>query len=244
MKTDFVEPDLVFTKDNHLVCMHQPQLSDITDIKDHPEFADRLVTHTYSGQTHTDYWAFDFTLAELKTLRLIQRHQNRNQVMDGFFKVPTLEEVIVTMLKLNGLGQKVKPTGLYIEQKCPSCYKALGYKPVEALVSLLEKYNLLTVDECENVIPIVIQNFDADYLKTFAQISDLPRVQLYSSKPNMDNLPQVALYAHGIGPYINSLFSSLNPVQQTPAIKESKDLGLQIHVWGYRYFIFFQSFQR
>lgn len=55
----------------------------------------------------------------------------------------------------------------------------------------------------------------------------------------MDNLPQVALYAHGIGPYINSLFSSLNPVQQTPAIKESKDLGLQIHVWGYRYFIFF-----
>lgn len=132
--------------------------------------------------------------------------------MDGFFKIQTLEEVIVTMLQLNGLGYKANLTGLYIEQKCPTCFLELGYNPMESLVNLLKKYNLFTINECENVMPIVIQNFELDYLKTFASISDLPRVQLYSSKSNLDNLSEVALYAHGIGPYINSMFHSLNPV--------------------------------
>lgn len=70
MKSDYVEPDVVFTKDHHLVCMHQPWLSPTTDVEEHPEFASRKREITWDGKTRHDWFTFDFTLAELQTLKL------------------------------------------------------------------------------------------------------------------------------------------------------------------------------
>jgi len=94
---DTIEPDLVLTKDGYLIDRHEPMLSGTTDIADHPEFADRYVTKVLEGETITDWWAEDFTLAEIKTLyarERIPQLRPDNAAYDDQFRIPTLEEVI------------------------------------------------------------------------------------------------------------------------------------------------------
>ena len=71
MKSDFIEPDVVFSKDNHMVCMHQPWLSLTTDVADRPEFASRKREVIWAGKPRHDWFTFDFTLEELRTLKLV-----------------------------------------------------------------------------------------------------------------------------------------------------------------------------
>ncbi|WP_458098004.1 glycerophosphodiester phosphodiesterase family protein [Roseomonas sp. WA12] len=122
-----IEPDLVLTKDGVLVDRHEPLLSGTTDIADHPEFADRRVTKVLEGETVTDWWVEDFTLAELKTLyareRIPQLRPDNAEYNDQF-RIPTLEEVI------NLVKQVEAETGVKIsiipETKHPTYFEYNG----------------------------------------------------------------------------------------------------------------------
>src|SRR5918997_5623302 len=91
---DFIEPDLVATKDGVLIARHEPNIGGTTDVADHPEFASRRTTKTVDGQPVTDWFASDFTLAEIKTLRAVQSRGGRPTEFDGKFRIPTLQQVI------------------------------------------------------------------------------------------------------------------------------------------------------
>ncbi|PNB49929.1 glycerophosphodiester phosphodiesterase, partial [Pseudomonas sp. FW305-130] len=94
---DFIEPDLVLTKDDVFVARHENDITGTTDVAKHPEFAARRTTKVIDGETHTGWFTEDFTLAELKTLRAIERLPKvrpDNAKYDGQFEVPTLAEVI------------------------------------------------------------------------------------------------------------------------------------------------------
>ena len=97
MGADYIEPDLVSTKDGVLVARHENEISGTTDVADHPEFADRRATKTIDGVALTGWFTEDFTLAELKTLRAKERIpqlRQRNTLYDGRYQVPTFQEVI------------------------------------------------------------------------------------------------------------------------------------------------------
>ena len=91
---DYIEPDLVATKDGHLIARHEPNITSTTDVASHPEFADRETTKVVDGVAETGFFASDFTLAEIKTLRAVQPLAERPQQFNGRFEIPTLGEVI------------------------------------------------------------------------------------------------------------------------------------------------------
>jgi glycerophosphoryl diester phosphodiesterase len=94
MGADFIEPDLVSTKDGRLVARHEPDITQTTDVAQRPEFADRKRCVTIDGVAHTGWFTVDFTLEELRTLRAVQPRPYRSKEFDGMFAVPTLEEII------------------------------------------------------------------------------------------------------------------------------------------------------
>jgi glycerophosphoryl diester phosphodiesterase len=91
---DFIEPDLVSTKDGVLIARHEPNLIATTNVKDRPEFANRKTTKMVDGIAEEGFFASDFTLAEIKTLRAIQPFSERPQVFNNLYEIPTLEEII------------------------------------------------------------------------------------------------------------------------------------------------------
>src|SRR3954452_18818955 len=91
---DYIEPDLVSTADGALIARHEPNITNTTNVADHPEFADRKTTKTIDGVAETGWFASDFTLAEIKTLRAKQTRTPRPTEFDGKFAIPTLQEII------------------------------------------------------------------------------------------------------------------------------------------------------
>src|SRR5450631_282538 len=94
---DYVEPDLVVTRDGVLVCRHEPEIGGTTDVAARPEFAARRKAVLLDGASVTGWFSEDFTLAELKTLRAVERLpaiRQRNTMYDGLFEVATFQEVL------------------------------------------------------------------------------------------------------------------------------------------------------
>ena len=110
---DFIEPDLVATKDGVLVARHEPNISATTNVKDHPEFASRKRKAMVDGFEEEGWFVSDFTLAELKTLRAIQPMADRDQSHNGQYAIPTFEEVLALA---KSEGERAKRTiGVYPE---------------------------------------------------------------------------------------------------------------------------------
>ena len=161
---DYIEPDLVVTKDGHLVARHDVYLSSTTDIAEHPEFADRKRTL----QGVTDWFVSDFTLAELKTLRAVQPRPERGTDYDGLGAIPTLDEIVALVLAKKTAN---KSTGLYIELKRPDVFEAAhaGFE-----VGFLKKLEAIRASG----IPLYFQCFDADFTLRIAAKTDIPTVLL------------------------------------------------------------------
>jgi glycerophosphoryl diester phosphodiesterase len=124
---DFIEPDLVRTKDGHLIARHEPNLIDTTNVKDLPQFADRLRTLTVDGVPTTGYFASDFTLAEIRQLRAVQPVAVRDQGFNGQYRIPTLGEVIeLAKRKTLETGRTI---GIYPETKHPEPHR-VSRRPV------------------------------------------------------------------------------------------------------------------
>ena len=143
MGADYIEPDLVSTKDGVLVARHENEISGTTDVADHPEFASRRATKTIDGVALTGWFTEDFTLAELKTLRAKERipeMRPRNTLYDGRYEVPTLQEVIDLSERLS--RELHRPIGIYPETKHPTYFRSIGLPLEEPLVRALERNDL------------------------------------------------------------------------------------------------------
>jgi glycerophosphoryl diester phosphodiesterase len=161
---DFIEPDLVATKDGVLIARHEPNLKDTTDVAKRPEFASRKRKMMVDGNEEEGWFASDFTLAEIKTLRAIQPRGDRSKAFDGQFQVPTFEEVLALReAKSKETGRQI---GVYPETKHPTYHQQLGLGLEKPLVALLQQYKLNRKDA-----PVFIQSFEAANLKQLRKLT-------------------------------------------------------------------------
>lgn len=222
---DYVEPDLVMTKDGVLVARHENEIGGTTDVAEHPEFASRRTTKTIDGIAVKGWFTEDFTLAELKTLRARERIPEirpGNVRFDGQFEVPTFEEILALVhgveeqrdTRARLLGQPApRHIGVYPETKHPSYFAGIGLPMEKLLVQTLEKHGYKGRQGLA-----YIQSFEVGNLKALSKMTQLPLVQLieatgapydfvarhdprtYADLITPAGLAEIATYAQAIGP--------------------------------------------
>ena len=163
---DFIEPDLVATKDGELIARHEPNITATTDVATRTEFASRKTTRMVDGLSETGWFAGDFTLAEIKTLRALQPLSDRNQSFNGKYQIPTLREVLdVAKTEGTKVGRVV---GVYPETKHPTYHVDANLKLEDRLLAILSEYGYTKKDS-----PVIVQSFEVSnlqYLRTKTQI--------------------------------------------------------------------------
>ncbi|MES1204998.1 MAG: glycerophosphodiester phosphodiesterase [Pseudomonadota bacterium] len=168
---DFVEPDLVVTKDGHLIARHEPLLDATTDVAKHPEFAAHRRTRLLDGVVTTGFFTCDFTLAEIKQLRAVQPRADRSHEYDGLFAIPTLDEIIDLVKRES--ARRGRTVGIYPETKHPSFHFALGLPLEERLLDVLSRHGLN-----HEGAPVFIQSFETANLMYLHGRTKIPLVQL------------------------------------------------------------------
>lgn len=247
MKADYIEPDLVMTKDKVLVTRHENELSGTTDVAE--KFPSRKATKKIDGVDVTGWFSEDLTLKEIKTLRAKERLPARSHAEDFKYEIPTFQEVI-DLVKKESKKQKRK-IGLYPEMKHPSYFKSIGLPIEKAMVDVLTKNGLNKKDS-----PVFIQSFEMTSLKEVKKISPLPLVFLlddpnvipydhvlakdprtYLQLLNPDEFKKMKETITAIGPHKNYLI----PVDKeghlqkpTPLLKMAHEAGLQVHPYTFR----------
>ncbi len=218
MGADVIEQDLVPTRDGHLVCRHENDITGTTDVADHPEFADRRTTRTVDGTALTGWFTEDFTLAELKTLRATERipaQRPNNELYDGRWTVPSYEEVLEWAA--SQARERGRPVWLYTETKHPTYFRGLGLGLEQPLARLLRRFRLHRASA-----PVFLQSFEPSSMERLADLVDTPRVVLLSSAGSRpwdfvasgdprtvadlitpEGLREIAGYAQGIGPTLD-----------------------------------------
>jgi glycerophosphoryl diester phosphodiesterase len=247
---DFIEPDLVLTKDGILVARHENEISETTDVALRPEFKDRKTDKLIDSQKITGWFTEDFTLAELKTLRAKERLPKlRSTKRDGQYEVPTFEEILKLLAEVN--KDRSAPVGVYPETKHPSYFTQIGLPHEKPLLALLDQYGYRGRSAA-----IFIQSFEVDNLKALRTKTDLPLIQLidadgapadrpetsYADMASAQGLKQIAAYADGVGPNKamiiprNALGFLGNP---TAFVANAHAAGLKVHPWTFRIENFF-----
>ena len=156
MGADFIEPDLVSTKDKVLVARHENEISGTTNVADHPEFAARKTTKIVDGVSALGWYTEDFTLAELKTLRAKERIpalRQENTLYDGRYEVPTFDEVLALRARLS--TELDREIGVYPETKHPTYFRSIGLPLEPALVAALKHAKLNKAKA-----PVFVQSFE------------------------------------------------------------------------------------
>lgn len=171
MGADFIEPDLVATKDGVLVARHEPNITGTTDVATRPEFASRKTTKNVDGVNEEGWFVSDFTLAELKTLRAVQPLSDRDQSYNGKFQIPTFEEVL-DLAKAEGT-KAGRTVGVYPETKHPTYHAKLGLPLEDRLLAVLSKYGYTT-----KASPVIVQSFEVSNLKYLRTKTQVRLVQL------------------------------------------------------------------
>jgi glycerophosphoryl diester phosphodiesterase len=234
---DYIEPDLVSTKDGVLVARHENEIGGTTDVANHPEFADRRTTKVIDGRPVTGWFTEDFTYRELRTLRAKERlPQVRpdNTAYDGQERIPTLDQVI-KLARREGVG-------IYPETKHPTYFDSLGLSLEEPLVAALEKRHWDDADD-----PVIIQSFEVTNLQQLDRMVDVPLAQLvdasggpydrpgttYASMVTPAGLAQIASYADGLGSN-KFLVLPRGATEPTAVVADAHDAGLVVHVWTMR----------
>lgn len=169
---DFIEPDLVATRDGALIARHEPNISATTDVASRPEFAARKTRKLVDGVAQEGWFASDFTLAEIKTLRAIQPMAGRDRSYDGRFQIPSFDEVLE--LARSAGAKAGRTVGVYPETKHPSYHAALGLALEDRLLAALARYGY---DNSKSA-PVIIQSFETGNLKYLRSKTALRLVQL------------------------------------------------------------------
>jgi glycerophosphoryl diester phosphodiesterase len=164
---DFIEPDLVCTKDGVLVARHENNLSETTDVAQRAAFASRRTRKTIDGQAEEGWFVEDFTLAELKRLRAIERIPKirpGNTVYDGQFQVPTFEEIIDFVAAQSAAAGR--PIGLVPELKHSTHHAAIGLPLEDRFVQTVHAHHHTRTQ------PLIVQSFEVSNLKVLRQQMD------------------------------------------------------------------------
>jgi glycerophosphoryl diester phosphodiesterase len=245
MGADYIEPDVVSTKDHVLVARHENALSQTTDVANHPEFQDRKKTKTIDGTAVTDWFTEDFTFAELRTLRAKERIPDirpDNTVFDGQDQIPSLEEVIKLARENN--------VGVYPETKHPTYFTSIGLPLEDELLSLLAKYGLDKKDS-----KVFIQSFEPGSLEKMRPKTKANLIQLIDSagKPydfvashdprtyddlvKSEGLRWLSSFANGIGPSTTRIVpvdATGHLGQPTTLIRDAHRNHLKVHPYTIR----------
>ncbi|MDX3765506.1 glycerophosphodiester phosphodiesterase [Streptomyces sp. NBC_01707] len=252
MGAHIIEQDLVPTKDGHLVCRHENDITATTDVSAHPEFASRRTTKTVDGVSLTGWFTEDFTLAELKTLRAKERipgNRQKNTLYDGRWEVPTFEEVLQWADREG--RRRGKQVWLYVETKHPTYFRGLGLGLEEPLAKLLRRY-----DRHRKQSPLILQSFEPTSIQRLSKLVATPRVVLLSgagTKPwdfvatgdprTVDDLVKpsglawMASFAQGIGPTLDLIIpkdASGRLATPTTLVKDAHAKGLILHPYTMR----------
>ncbi|MCE2714358.1 MAG: glycerophosphodiester phosphodiesterase [Acidibacter sp.] len=260
MGADYIEPDLVATRDGHLVARHEPDISQTTDVASRTEFADRKRTVWIDGVETIGWFTVDFTLAELRSLRAVQPRPDRSKEFDGQFLVPTLAEIIA--LAQRESKARGRTIGIYPETKHPSWHCALGLSLEEPLLSALESAGWNHRDA-----PVFIQSFEAGNLQWLRSRTQVKLIQLVGgvgsnadgsvilptpfAQPECTTYPvgelptnfasaaafeAIATYADGIGPWKRFLIGEVDghATRPTNFVELAHAAGLQVHPWTFR----------
>ncbi|MGW3290098.1 glycerophosphodiester phosphodiesterase [Streptomyces sp. NPDC001002] len=253
MGADIVEAgDLVLTKDGHLVCRHEPEIGGTTDVADHTEFASRKTTKSLDGVSTTGWFTEDFTLAELKTLRAIERipaNRPHNTLYNGRWEIPTFEEVLKWQDEQT--RKRGKQVFIYPEMKHPTYFRKRGFDIEKLLAKALRKHG-----KDRRNSPVLIQSFEPTSIQKISKLVDNNLAVLLSGtgtrpfdfidqgdprttddlvKPQ--GLREIATYAQGLGPTLDLIITknadgSLN--KETTLVADAHKAGLILHPYTMR----------
>jgi glycerophosphoryl diester phosphodiesterase len=245
MGADYIEPDLVSTRDHVLVARHENDITATTDVAGHPEFASRRTTKVIDGNSITGWFTEDFTLAELRTLRAKERLPNvrpQNTAFDGVEPVPTFQEVIDLAKRFH--------VGIYPETKHPTYFRSIGLPLEEPLVATLRANGLNRPDA-----KVFVQSFEVGNLQRLHSMTKVRLVQLldavgkpfdfvqsgdprtYADLAKPAGLAEIASYARGIGPNKDMIVprdSSNHLGRPTSLVRDAHHAGLLVHPFTFR----------
>ncbi len=246
LNTNYIEPDLCLSKDGVFVALHDLLLDDTTNVASFPEYSNRKRTQEVDGQMLTGYFVNDFTIGELKQLRLNQRLPQRTQIYNGLFQIPTLDEIVnLIQFQYNKTGILY---GIFPELKHPSYFASDGFDMGDMLLDQLSGYNIFNQTNKSNSgyesnsvyesnsgyesnsleYPIIIQCFEENTLVSLKNKTDIPLVLLTDTNDiwNQEYLTHISTFANAIGP--NKKVLNLNK------IKMAHDTNLQVYPWTFR----------
>jgi glycerophosphoryl diester phosphodiesterase len=218
--TDYIEPDLVMTRDGVLVARHENEIGGTTNVAQHREFAARRRTQIIDGETMAGWFTEDFTLAELKTLRARERLPElrpANCAYDGLFEIPTFDEIM--QLAREASAKHGRRIGVYPETKHPAHFAAIGLPQEAEVLATLARF-----DYAASGSPIFIQSFDPNNLRQLRGMTRLPLVQLLEHE--VGEVAQIAEYADAIG--------IAKHLATEKTVAEARARGLLVHVWTFR----------
>jgi glycerophosphoryl diester phosphodiesterase len=240
---DYIEPDLVMTRDGVLVCRHENEISGASDVATRPEFADRRKQKTVDGVNATGWWVEDFTLAELKTLRAKERLPQlrpANTVFDGLEQIPTFAEVLALAAEHD--------VGVYPELKHPSFLREQGLDPTPAFVAAVRAAGGQRAAD-----RLFVQCFEIGPLRTLAEMSSIrwTCIQLvaaeggpwdrqdltYAQMITDEGLGAIGEYARGIGvekTLIAPRNAANDAIAPTDLIARAHNSRLLVHAWTFR----------
>ena len=248
---DYIEPDLVTTRDGVLVDRHEPEISTTTDVAAHPEFAGRKTTKMLDGNPLTGWFTEDFTLAELRTLRAVERLPQlrpQNVAYNGRYQVPTFQEVLKLAAKSRTCDGK--RLGVIPEIKHSTFFQQQGFDLEPKVVRLLHKYGFDSKRD-----PAVIQSFEISNLVRLNKLTKVRLVQLidcqggpydqrvlgrtttYADMVTAAGLRAVSKYADQVGLCKNVMIprNADNTLgSPTPVIREAHRVGLTVVGWTFR----------
>jgi glycerophosphoryl diester phosphodiesterase len=244
---DFVEADVVITKDGELICRHDSDLGPSTDVA--KRFAERKRQVVIDGTLEEGWFAHDFTLAEIKSLRARQPLAFRDRSFDGMFSVPTFEEQLKLVQSANRTRRQ--PIGVIPEIKHSTYHAGLGLPIEDRLLALLEKYGYTTRESA-----CVIQSFETANLKSLARRTGVRLLQLLGEPDGMPGdilaaggkttyadlmsergLQEVAGYAWGVGPskeLVLPIGEDGRDQAVAPWLAHARQAGLKVVVYTFR----------
>lgn len=251
MGCDYIEPDVVSTKDGILVVRHENEISITTDIADHQEFADRRTSKLIDGEQMEGWFTEDFTFEELQSLRTVERLPQlrpHNMEYNGQFGILALDDVLELLREVN--AERAEPIGVYIETKHPTYFRELGLNLDDPLIESLTRYGWN-----QPGAKAVIQSMETANLRYLGDKTLLPLIQLlnrkgapydlvaagdprtYADLTTPAELDIIAEYAQGLGPNKSLVIprdSRRNLLAPTNLVADAHARGLEVHIWTMR----------